>query len=96
LFAFFFRSAVSQAKAELKGQKDALAANAKELASLNAQAEKIRKQKQEYELEIKKWNNETEKVMLEFNYQNHFTCAHVSNDFSSQESRVITSVNCNV
>lgn len=58
-----FRSAVTKAKAELKGQKDALAANAKELASLNAQAEKIRKQKQDYELEIKKWNNETEKVL---------------------------------
>lgn len=55
---------MSQAKAELKGQKDALAANAKEISSLNAQAEKIRKQKQDYELEIKKWNNETETVIL--------------------------------
>ena len=57
------REAVDAAKAAVKTQKETLVANTKEIAALNARIEKITKQNQGHELEIKKLNNDIEKVL---------------------------------
>jgi chromosome segregation ATPase len=56
------REAVDAAKAAVKAQKDTLLANNKEIASLNSKIDKTVKQNQAHELEIKKLQNDIEKV----------------------------------
>ena len=56
------REAVDVAKAAVKAQKETLVANTREIAALTARIEKITKQNQGFELEIKRLNNDIEKV----------------------------------
>ena len=59
------RAAVDTAKAAVKAQKETLVANNKEIASLTGKIEKTAKQNQAHELEIKKLQNDIEKVSHE-------------------------------
>ena len=56
------REAVDVAKAAVKAQKETLVANTREIAAFTARIEKITKQNQGFELEIKRLNNDIEKV----------------------------------